>query len=681
MTTFDELQARLSVPPDHDHFTGAPIDIAGLTPEQLGRLWPLLQRAHWDKDAAAPIRQQADAVLRQAAQNELAPRLDNATLLATLRALPRGEMPLAPLLAWAGCLAADPDPALAPALEPHLPPADEERWIRSRHALLAIARALGANSVLDRLAGKVAQRFGDALPGREFALLRQARLPVVMALANSTYYETLSVARDQPTDPLAVLADDPDYAAFAQGALEEAACRIDRIHAGTLPYEADGACNRDDALVLGLAARVAAARDAPWYPDLIARLLRGACVAPTAARTAPSQALTIALGHAIEAVPTPEAVVALRRALKEVRHAGLQKKLARHQKPAERGLLQRPQVALRLVDADIDPKQRRALLTRFFDAALMSGFALPYAEWRRRLLASEIVAAFARTLVWQAGAAFMLDGDDAPADAQGRPLAIAADAQVALWHPVEAEEEERVSWRAQVARRQLRQPVRQAFREFYRPADGELFAGYDLATVRLIGLARREGWGVEQGCLSRQFGALRAYFVLSDDIYPGYDGVVGSQSLRFSRGTHLVPPAQVPPRVLSEACRAVDLLVSTSVIALETDDWSSERTRRLLLLADQAGVDAMRRHAIAQVLREQIAAGSVRLEGFHVHAGGAQVSMRTGRVLRDGTPIELLPQAPRKSLGAVPWLPYDEALLERVIHSVGALLDARRATE
>jgi hypothetical protein len=31
-------------------------------------------------------------------------------------------------------------------------------------------------------------------------------------------------------------------------------------------------------------------------------------------------------------------------------------------------------------------------------------------------------------------------------------------------------------------------------------------------------------------------------------------------------------------------------------------------------------------------------------------------------------------------LRAVPWLPYDEALLERVVHSVGALLDGARQT-
>ena len=677
MTTFAELQARLASPPDHERFTGAPIDIGELTPDELDRLWPLLQAVLRNPDAAAPLQQQAHQVLVQAQQRELAPRLDKETLLATLRAVPREPTPVAWLLAWASCLATGPDPAFEAALAPLLP--EDEQWLRARHALLAIGCALGAERMSARLEEMVVRHFGDTLPAREFAVLRHVRLPALLALANSGYYEWMGLEPERRPDPAAALADDPGYALFAYGALDDAARRLDRIHSGKLPYQADGACNHDEASVLGLAARVAATRDEAWYPNLIARLLPGACVAPGAARTAPSQALTIALGHAVEAVPTPEAVLALRQALKVVRHAGLQKKLARHQKPAERGLLRRPEVALRLVDAGLDPKQQRSLLTRFFEGAFASSFALPYAQWRARLLANEVAAAFARNLIWYAGAAFMLGDGDQPVDAQGRALAVDPEAPVALWHPVEASEEEREAWRARITRLQLRQPVRQAYREFYRPADGELFAGYELATVRLIGLARREGWTLDCGCLERQFGNVRACFVLSDDIYPGYEGVVGSRALAFWRGTQRVPQHEVAPRLLSEACRAIDLLVSVSAVALEAqDDASWARSTRVLRLAQETGMDAMRRHAIAQVLRPQIEAGSVRLEGFHVHAGGAQVSMRTGRALRDGAPIELAAPAPGKRLRAVPWLPYDEALLERVLHSVGLLLDAGR---
>lgn len=82
---------------------------------------------------------------------------------------------------------------------------------------------------------------------------------------------------------------------------------------------------------------------------------------------------------------------------------------------------------------------------------------------------------------------------------------------------------------------------------------------------------------------------------------------------------------------------------------------------------------------LERLLHKQIAAGSVSIQGFHVHAGGSHVSMRTGRVVRGGTPIELAlkPASGKdsKRLLAVPWLPCDKALLEHVVRSVGALLN------
>ena len=228
---------------------------------------------------------------------------------------------------------------------------------------------------------------------------------------------------------------------------------------------------------------------------------------------------------------------------------------------------------------------------------------------------------------------------------------------------------------ARVVHGQLRQPVRQVFRECYQPADGNLFAGYQLATVPLLGLARREGWKIDDGCLVRRFGEWDTELCLTDRVYPGCDGVVGSGALVLRRGAAPVALAESPPQVVSEACRAVDLLVSVATVALDTEDDSRDRLRRVEMLARQTGRDAMRRRVLAQVLEKQIAAGTVAIKGFHVQVAGARVSIRTGRVLRDGAQVELaLPDTGRR-LGAVPWLPYDEALLERVVRSVGVLLD------
>lgn len=209
-----------------------------------------------------------------------------------------------------------------------------------------------------------------------------------------------------------------------------------------------------------------------------------------------------------------------------------------------------------------------------------------------------------------------------------------------------------------------------------------------LAILVFGGYGRNEGAGMQTaGGASAAAGKIDYWPMVGPLLAGSYAGdcmrLPQSEALRGAAitldelGQRHVALAEAPPRIVSEACRAVDLLVSVSAVALEADAGKDlrERGRRLLLLADQAGMDAMRRRMIAQLLQAQIAAGRVRLEGFHVHAGGAQVSMRTGRVLRNGTPLELAPPAPAKRLSAVPWLPYDEALLERVIHSVGALLE------
>ena len=673
MTTYAELHARLTTTPDHPDFAGPPVDIGGIGADELGELWPLVQRAAHDSPYLSPRWKLAHAVIDQVDARRRPPRLTRAAFLASVEAIPAERCGPGTLAQLGGYLADGPDPTLEDAIEHLLPPIEE--WTRLRFCMLGMARALGARRTLARLVEAVEGRFGDRPPAREFAVLKNVPLATLYAIGDELHYDGRAAATGTRVDPATLLVDDPHYVVFARWVLEQAAVHVERVHAGEVPYKADGAFDPHDSTVLSRAARVAALRDDPWYGDVINRLLPAVCVAPGTARTAPSQSLAVALGHVIEGVPTPESIVALRRALEVVRHAGVQKKLARHQKPAERALAQRPEVALRLLDAGLEPKRLRALLTQFFEASLVRPAALPYAGWRARLLGNDVAAGFARTLIWQAGRTFMLGEDDVPHDAAGQPLAIADDAPVALWHPVEADDGERDAWRAHLAARRVRQPVRQAFREFYRLQDPDLFAGYDLAAIRLLGVARGEGWLLDGSSLVRRFGDLRASFRLSGEIYPGFDGVVGSRDLSFGRGAEPVPLADVPPRIASEACRAVDLLVSVAAIAeQDPDGYTAERCRRVLSLADRTDMHAMRRHALERVLAPQIAAGTVRLEGFHVHAGGAQVSMRTGRVMRDGAPLDLpLPAAGRK-LKAVPWLPYDEALLERVLHHVGTLL-------
>ncbi|MER6072677.1 DUF4132 domain-containing protein [Streptomyces sp. NPDC001817] len=143
-------------------------------------------------------------------------------------------------------------------------------------------------------------------------------------------------------------ADNPAYVAFTRRALEAAADRTDAIRAGEIPYRADKAFTDLEVSTLGEALRVALQRDEPWLPELFDRLLPGVSLAPTAARTLPSQALLYEVVRAAQDFPTPELVTAIRTVRRTVRHAGVPKQLDKMLKKVDAALAERTEVALRL---------------------------------------------------------------------------------------------------------------------------------------------------------------------------------------------------------------------------------------------------------------------------------------------------------------------------------------------
>jgi len=528
---------------------------------------------------------------------------------------------------------------------------------------------------------------------------------------------------DLRVDPAIVLAGEPAYLEFAHEVFRLADERLEELHSGRLPYLADKAFKIEEGQVLARAARVAAKHDAPWFRALIGRVLLRVSIAPTPARTLPSQSVAIALGYAIQTDPTPEGVQALRDTLAAIRHAGVEKKLARNLKPAERGLASRAEVALRLlVDAKAD-KKRQTFVATCLEATWVTGGDWPLAHWRTQLAETPNGKPFALGQLWLA-AGKVLRAEPVGAaglrlvDIDGRTVDLPADARIGLWHPLHSEPAERAAWQRLVALEGLRSPVRQAFREVYEPHPDELgeretheFAGHQLRLVPLVGLARREGWsmeGVHRSGMSRRFGDIRAWFVVDAELYPGITGNAGSHGLSFEawqdgRWRPLVL-REVPPVVYSEACRAVDLLVSVSAFALEdTVDMhpltagelgvrlvsdrspapaparvspAARRWHRLRSLGTRplGAMAEMRRRALELALAPQIEAGRVAIEARHVRVGDATVHLATGRVVENGAALELPAPASKATLAAVPWLPYDEVLLQRIADSVAALL-------
>ena len=205
------------------------------------------------------------------------------------------------------------------------------------------ARLVGAKALARLDAAMLARHALLPMPVtlRELALLPQLRDASLLALASSPHSGHWSRDDIGDADPAQVLAGDAAYADFSRAILEEAARHIAEIHAGQVPYAADAAFATADTGILARAARVAAYRDDGWFAPVIATLLPQVCVAPGTAKSAPSQSLAMALGHAVETIPTAASLQALRTALAQVRHAGVKKKLERNLQPAEKALARR----------------------------------------------------------------------------------------------------------------------------------------------------------------------------------------------------------------------------------------------------------------------------------------------------------------------------------------------------
>lgn len=354
----------------------------------------------------------------------------------------------------------------------------------------------------------------------------------------------------------------PAYAAFARRALEAAADRADAIQAGRVPYRPDKAFTAQEVVAVGRAARVALSRDEPWLPDLLDRLLPGIALAPTAARTLPSQALLYELVRAAQDFPTPETVTAIRTVRRTVRHAGVPKQLDKTLKKIEAALAERTDVALRLPrlefgddgvlrrpagdctavvtvtgtatltwEKDGRPlrstpapvrrdhaalvKELRDLVKRV-DAqlvtlarALEGGFTVDaahrYGWWRAELAGHPLARTVVRRLIWEIEVApgewraVLPEAEEELPDAPD-------DAAVRLWHPLRSEPAAVRAWRELLTERRIRQPFKQAFREIYllTPAEEETrvhsdrFAAHLVHYRRMRALFRARGWSSDR---------------------------------------------------------------------------------------------------------------------------------------------------------------------------------------
>jgi hypothetical protein len=221
--------------------------------------------------------------------------------------------------------------------------------VRQPYALLAIAG----------LAGERTLRAAVRLLSRDVGPIVADEMAVIAGLPATERTQLAGTDRDNrftspPAPAWYEVADIPAYAAFTRRALEAAADRTDAIARGEIPYQADKAFTDREITSLGRALRLALRRDEPWLPPLFDRLLPGVALAPTAARTLPSQALLYEVVRAAQDFPTPELATAIRTVRRNVRHAGVPKQLDKMLKKVDLALAERTEVALRLPRLDFE---------------------------------------------------------------------------------------------------------------------------------------------------------------------------------------------------------------------------------------------------------------------------------------------------------------------------------------
>ena len=279
------------------------------------------------------------------------------------------------------------------------------------------------------------------------------------------------------------------------------------------------------------------------------------------------------------------------------------------------------------------------------ESSLMAVRTLPLQHWRQHFVEHPLLGFLGRRLIWvfsngQGWERAGLWSGKEMRDSQGKPLDLKAAEKVRLWHPLSSDEAEVQQWRERIFAAGVRQPFRQAFREFYQVTDDERqtrgysnrFAGVLMRQHQFASLCRERGWnyrlmgsGFDGGNVpNRKIDPWKMHVEFYVDLPPDRDpallqsglgeqsgsGInlfISSDQVRFYREGKEIEVDEVPAVVYSEVMRDVDLF--TSVCAIGDDEgWSDQGERGIGVFTDkfdanqQSALIALRTDLLSRVL-------------------------------------------------------------------------------
>jgi hypothetical protein len=244
------------------------------------------------------------------------------------------------------------------------------------------------------------------------------------------------------------------------------------------------------------------------------------------------------------------------------------------------------------------------------------------AHWRRHFIDHSLLGFLGRRLIWvfsneQGWECSGLHSNGELRDPHGEVVDPAPATRVRLWHPLSSEPSELQQWRERVFTAGIRQPFRQAFREFYQVTEDECrtatysnrFAGISMRQHQFSRLCRARGWNyrlmgtgfdgfnVPTKILAPWNMHVEFYVDLPPDrdVAPrdsalagqsasGINLFLGSDQVRFYRNRREVAVDDVPAIVYSEVMRDVDLFTTVSAVG-EDAAWSDQGERGTGVLA------------------------------------------------------------------------------------------------
>lgn len=231
-----------------------------------------------------------------------------------------------------------------------------------------------------------------------------------------------------------------------------------------------------------------------------------------------------------------------------------------------------------------------------------------YAAWRERVADHPLMGWLARRLIWnfQSGktcGSAIQDGDRLVTAAGENLDEPGADDTVTLWHPIDDSAEGIQQWREWMLEHEITQPFKQAYREVYLLTDAERntetysnrFAAHVIKQHQFRALCQARGWNYDlmgqwdshntpekvlpaynlraefwvEDAAGEQASEMGVFLYLATDQVRFYEcdaEAYARDRWRIRRDINPLPLDQIPPIVLSEIMRDVDLFVGVASV-------------------------------------------------------------------------------------------------------------------